>query len=183
MRSRYPRALFVCLALFFAATYMVSAATSLSTISPSSQNFDGIGATATAVLPTDFRVDKLSTSASQIRTVGTFSGATSATQFAGGASLSSSASNGIYNFGAGTPITGSDRAVGFLSSSGGTFSGNLYAQFANATSSNLSGLQIAYGVEKYRGGSNAAGLSLSGILCVGHNMRSVHAPETEIVHV
>ena len=25
--------------------------------------------------------------------------------------------------------------------------------------------------------------SLSGILCVGHNMRSVDAPETEIVHV
>jgi hypothetical protein len=25
--------------------------------------------------------------------------------------------------------------------------------------------------------------SLSGILCVGHNMRSVHAPETEIVDV
>jgi hypothetical protein len=26
-------------------------------------------------------------------------------------------------------------------------------------------------------------VSLSGILCVGHNMRSVHAPETEVVHV
>jgi hypothetical protein len=29
----------------------------------------------------------------------------------------------------------------------------------------------------------ALDVSLSGILCVGHNMRSVHAPETEIIHV
>jgi hypothetical protein len=28
-----------------------------------------------------------------------------------------------------------------------------------------------------------APLSLSGILCVGHNMRSVDAPKTEIVHL
>ena len=30
---------------------------------------------------------------------------------------------------------------------------------------------------------DSASRSLSGILCVGHNMRSVHAPKTETVHV
>ena len=79
---------------------------------------------------------------------------------AGGANLSTSASNGIYNFGAGTTTTGPDRAVGFLSSGTATASGNLYAQLVNNTGASLTGLQISYNVEKYRGGSNAAGFRM-----------------------
>src|SRR5207245_11597792 len=116
-----------------------------------SQNFDGIGTTAIATLPTDFRVDKLSTA----RTVGTYTAATTATALLGGANLSSSAGNAIYNFGSGTTTTGPDRAVGFLSSSGGTNSGNLYAKLTNNSGGTLSGLNISYDVEKYRNGSNA----------------------------
>src|SRR6266851_2072414 len=133
--------------------YLVLAAISLSTSIVYTQNFDGMGTSATATLPTDFRVDKLST----VRTLGTFAAAATATSLAGGANLSSSASNGIYNFGSGTTTTGTDRAVGFLSSGTATFSGNLYAQLVNNTGGNLSGLQISYDVEKYRNGSNAAG--------------------------
>jgi hypothetical protein len=120
------------------------------------QNFDSMGTTATATLPADFRVDKPTT----VRTVGTFAAAGTVTGFVGGANLSSSATNGIYNFGSGTTTTGPDRAVGFLSSSGGTVSGNLYAQLANSTGGDLSGLQISYNVEKYRGGSNPAGFRI-----------------------
>ena len=128
----------------------------LSTSVPATQNFDGIGIAAVATLPTDFRVDKPAT----VRTVGTFTGAASATSFAGGANLSSSASNGIYNFGSGTTTTGPDRAVGFLSSGTATASGNLYAQFVNNTGATLGGLQISYNVEKYRTGTNAAGFRI-----------------------
>jgi hypothetical protein len=128
----------------------------LSTSSPYTQNFDAMGTSATATLPSGFRVDKPAT----VRTVGTFAAAVAATSLAGGANLSSSASNGIYNFGSGTTTTGPDRAVGFLSSGTATSSGNLYAQFANNTGASLTALQISYNVEKYRAGINAAGFRI-----------------------
>src|SRR5262249_52482005 len=91
--------------------FIVLAAIPLSTTTPSTQNLDGLGSTATATLPADFKVDK-QTSA---RTVGTFAAATTATERVGGANLSTTAANGIYNFGSGTTSTGgADRAVGFL---------------------------------------------------------------------
>src|SRR5437016_7800108 len=69
---------------------------------PYTQNFDGMGIPATtttpSTLPTDFRVDASST----VRTLGTFSAAGTTTARAGGASLSTSAANGTYNFGVGT---------------------------------------------------------------------------------
>src|SRR6266581_3910338 len=138
------------------ATFVAFAAISVPSGSAYSQNFDGMGSSATAALPSDFKVDNPST----VRTVGTFAAAASATQRSGGASLSSSASNGIYNFGSGTTTTGPDRAVGFLSSGTATQSGNLYAQLANNTGGNLSGVQISYDVEKYRNGSNPNGFRI-----------------------
>src|SRR5262249_39590144 len=144
------------LAMALCSDYLVRAAISLSTTTPATQNFDGIGTAAAAALPADFRVDKLTT----VRTVGTYASAITATSLAGGANLSSTASNGIYNFGSGTNTTGPDRAVGFLSSGGGTTSGNLYAQYVNNTGGSLSGLSISYDVEKYRSGSNAAGFRI-----------------------
>ena len=146
----------VTIAMVAAATYAVFAALSLSTTVAVTQNFDGMQAIAAASLPADFRVDKPST----VRTVGNFSTAATATSQIGGANLSSSASNGIYNFGAGTGTTGTDRAVGFLSSGTATQSGNLYAQFANGTGAALTGLNIAYDIEKYRTGSNPAGFCM-----------------------
>src|ERR1044072_5183172 len=76
------------------------------------QNFDSIGTSATATLPTDFRVDKNQ----GVRTVGSYSSAVTATEIQGGANMSATANGGIYNFGSGTTTTGADRAVGFLSS-------------------------------------------------------------------
>jgi hypothetical protein len=152
----FVRRSFVIPLLLLICTSVVLAAISLSISNTYTQNFDGIGTAATAPLPADFRVDALST----VRTVGTFSAALTATARMGGASLSTSAGNGIYNFGSGTTTTGADRAVGFLSSSGGTASGNLYAQLVNTTGGSLSGLQVSYGVEKYRNGTNAAGFRI-----------------------
>src|SRR5437868_15522973 len=134
----------VCLLVI--CTCAAFAAIALSTSIPYQQNFDGMGTTATASLPADFKADKVAT----VRTVGNFATALAATSLAGGANLSTTASNGIYNFGSGTNTTGADRAVGFLSSGTATQSGNLYAQFVNNTGSTLSGLQISYDVEKYR---------------------------------
>src|SRR5262245_51017031 len=122
---------------------------------PVAQDFDSVGTTATAPLPADFKVDRPST----VRTVGSFAAAGTVTTQAGGANLSTTASNGIYNFGSGTTANGQDRAIGFLSSGTATQSGNLYAQIVN-NNGNLSGLLISYDVEKYRSGSNAAGFRI-----------------------
>jgi DNA/RNA endonuclease G (NUC1) len=156
MSSRFVRALVVCAAIPLAAllTFVVlHAAIQIPTGAPTTQDFDGIGTTAAAALPTDFRVDKPGT----VRTVGTFSTAATATSLVGGANLSTTASNGIYNFGSGTTTTGADRAVGFLSSGSATQSGNLYAQLTNNTGGAIGSLQISYDIEKYRQGSNPAG--------------------------
>jgi hypothetical protein len=148
------RALQVACAAALLATAMQSgfAAIPISTSAAYTQNFDGIGSASTAVLPADFRVDKAAT----LRTVGTFGAALTATSFVGGANLSTGAANGIYNFGSGTTTTGSDRAVGFVSSASGTQSGNLYVQLVNNTGAPLTGLQLSYSVEKYRMGINPA---------------------------
>src|SRR4029453_16666952 len=123
--------------------------------------FDGIGTTATAALPADFRVDRTTTATSaDVRKVGTYAAAGIAPRQVGGANLSTSASNGIYNFGSGTTTTGPDRAIGFLASGSATASGNLYAQLTNSTGGPLTGLQISYDVEKYRNGTNAAGFRI-----------------------
>ena len=136
------------------AATIVLAAISIPAASTYVQDFNTIGTSATASLPADFKVDKF---VSSVRTVGTYASAGTATERAG-TTLTSSAGNGIYNFGA--SANSADRAVGFLASGSGTASGNLYAQLVNSTGTNLNGLQISYNVEKYRNGSNTAGFSI-----------------------
>lgn len=149
--------LILCLLLVSSViVYVSKAAISLSTTTSYTQNFDSIGTTATATLPADFRLDR----PSAVRTVGSFASATTATTQVGGANLSTSATNGAYNFGSGTTTTGGDRAIGFLSSGSATQSGNLYAQLVNNTGGGLTALRISYDVEKYRNGSNAAGFRI-----------------------
>ncbi len=134
------------------------AAISLSTSIAYTQNFDGMGIPlsnpAPSSLPADFRQDTISAA----RTLGSFPSASNQTPRVGGANVATNASNGSYNFGAGTSSLGdADRAVGFIASGTATMSGNLYAQLLNNTGGSLSGLLISYDVEKYRNGSNPAG--------------------------
>ena len=143
------------------ASYAVRAAVGLSTTTAYTQNFDCLGVPATtttpSTLPTDFKADALSA----VRTLGTYATAGTTTARAGGANLSTTAANGIYNFGSGTTtLGGSDRVVGFLASGTATTSGNLYVQLQNTTGGNLSGLNISYNVEKYRNGINPAGFRI-----------------------
>ena len=120
------------------------------------QNFDAIGTSATATLPAGWKADKNTTA----RLVGSYASAVTATERNGGNSLSTTASNGIYNFGAGVAAEATDRAIGFLSSSSATKSGNVYVQLANNGASEITSLTISYNVEKYRMGLNAAGFAI-----------------------
>src|SRR5262249_37324254 len=122
-----------------------------------------IGTSATATVPANFKVDRTATStAADVRKVGSFSGAGTTTTQVGGANLGTTASNGIYNFGDGTTSTGdtNSRSIGFLSSGTATASGNLYASLVNNTGDGLSGLQISYNVKKFRNGTNTAGFRI-----------------------
>jgi hypothetical protein len=116
------------------------------------ENFNSIGTSATATLPAHWRVDKLNSA----RAAGSYSTAVDLTDRIGGDNLATTAAHGIYNFGAGPATTATERAIGFLATGGGTFSGNLYIHFRN-TGCGIDSLNISYNVEKYRNGSNTAG--------------------------
>jgi hypothetical protein len=133
-----------------------SAAISLTSGSPATQNFDALGIIQTATLPTDWRADKNATA----RTLGTWAAGATATEQYAGTNMGSSAANGIYNYGAGVYNVATDRALGFISSGTATKSGNIYAYYQNNTGSANPTLTISYNVEKYRMGTNAAGYSV-----------------------
>ncbi len=120
------------------------------------QDFDGIGTSATATMPTGWKVDKNTS----IRSVGTYSAAVTATELRAGNNMSSTAQNGIYNFGAGPEDTATDRAVGGISSGTASKSVNIYVQLTNNGSSTINNFTISYNVEKYRMGTNSAGFSI-----------------------
>jgi|GEM_PF-611332 len=119
-----------------------------------SENFS-IGTSATATLPSDWKADKNAT----VRTVGSYASAMTATEQRAGNSMSATAANGIYNYGAGAADTATDRAVGGISSGSGSQSVNVYVQLSNNGGA-ITNFTISYNVEKYRNGSNAAGFRM-----------------------
>jgi DNA/RNA endonuclease G (NUC1) len=138
--------------------YVAFAAISLSTSIAYTQNFDSLNIPLSSPTPSNLPADFRQETISAPRTLGSFGSGSTQTLRVGGANLPTNAANGSYNFGAGTTTLGnSDRAPGFLASGTATMSGNLYAQLANNTGGELTGLQISYDVEKYRNGSNPAG--------------------------
>ncbi|HXG82856.1 MAG TPA: Calx-beta domain-containing protein [Pyrinomonadaceae bacterium] len=148
---------FAAMAAFVVLITSVSAwaQVTISSGTTTTQNFDGIGTTATAPLPSGFKADKQTVE----RAVGTFSGAPlTATERAGGDGTITI--NGFYNFGAGAAASAPDRAVGFLASGTATKSGNLYVQLQNTGMTTITQLNLNYNVEKHRNGTNAAGFTI-----------------------
>lgn len=121
------------------------------------ENFNTIGTSGTATLPTGWRVDK---NDNDVRKVGTYSNASTSTTKNAGNDMSSTAQNGIYNFAAGDADSATDRAVGGISSGSGSKSVNVYVQLKNMGSTDINSFTISYDVEKYRKGSNSAGFTI-----------------------
>lgn len=121
-----------------------------------SENFDSMTAgSATASVPTDWKVE----ANASIRTLGTYSGAgTACSQTVGGGGTATTGA--VYNCGAGSDNSGSDRAVGGLCSTAPIGSVNIFAQFQNGASSDLTALTISYDVEKYRKGTLSVGFTV-----------------------
>lgn len=84
-----------------------------------SEDFDGIGTSATATLPSGWKV--INSSNARDVTQSLYENATTATSLSG---TGTGTTHGIYNWGDAADTT--DRAVGFLASGSGTSTGNLY---------------------------------------------------------
>ena len=113
------------------------------------ENFDGIGSSGTATLPTAWRVDSVSASP----TTNYALAATATTQAAGASD--SFTTGGTYNFANGNNGTSTERAVGWLSSTGYTSPRNLFVQLTNNTNLTVSSLTVNFDIEKYRSGTRA----------------------------
>lgn len=120
------------------------------------ENFDAIGTSATATLPTNWKINNLTGA----RVIGNFSDALTTTTQRGGNNMATTASNGRYNFGAGDAASATDRALGGLSSASASQSVNVFLHLKNEGAEDFHILDISYNVEKYRRGSNAAGFRI-----------------------
>jgi hypothetical protein len=149
------KTLFFVLILTFCLGYGGLGQVNISAGGSITENFT-FGESATATLTSSWRADKNTT----VRTVGSYAAAGSATEQRAGNNMSATATNGIYNFGAGDATTAIDRAVGGLSSGAASKSVNIYLHLYNTGAIPIPNFTISYAVEKYREGTNAAGYSI-----------------------
>lgn len=113
------------------------------------ENFDGMGSSRTATLPTGFRTGNVNGTdwATGVDTT-TKSGGTTGTGV-----LTSSSSGSVYNFANGVTATATDRALGFLNSGSFTSPRSILLKITNNTGSTIKTLAISFDYEKYRSGS------------------------------
>jgi hypothetical protein len=130
-----------------------------STANNYTQDFDGMSSAANSPLPANWKMQK---DAGTPRTIAsTFVAGVSATEQTAGASMTTTASNGLYNYGAGAAATATDRAIGGLSSSSASKNVNSMLYLKNNDAAlNVTSFNISFDVEKYRNGSNAAGFAI-----------------------
>jgi hypothetical protein len=115
------------------------------------ENFNSMGISNTASLPTGF---KFGTGADWTSSSNT----TATTQRAGtsGANVvTGSSSGGAYNWANGATASSTDRAVGFLTSGGYVSPRTIFYAFTNNTGSTVTELVLSWDYEKYRSGSRA----------------------------
>jgi Secretion system C-terminal sorting domain len=114
---------------------------SISTTTPSTQNFDAMGATTS--LPTNWRIDASNSTPTWA------TGSTSVTQQA---SSGTPATGGTYNWGS----TAAERSVGAMTSGSFTSPNSLMCWFQNGNTSAITQLAISYQGERYRTNTAAA---------------------------
>ncbi|MFM7672619.1 MAG: hypothetical protein ACKO6Q_08525, partial [Bacteroidota bacterium] len=135
----------------FGLTFFTQAVQAQATISLVNTNystdFNSFGSSAIATLPTGFRIgtDWLTGTTATTLAAGT----------TGTGVLTSSSTGGCYNFGNGITASATDRALGFLSSSGYTSPRSIIYAFTNSTGQTITSLTLSWNYEKYRSGSRA----------------------------
>lgn len=124
---------------------------------PYTQNFNGIGNTTTATLPIGWKIENVTGARTVTTAYSSVANTTTAYALTWNTAMSSTASNGRWNFGGSSDA---DRAVGGISSGSASQSVNMFVQLTNNGSSSISNFTISYDAERYRNGTNGAGFSI-----------------------
>jgi hypothetical protein len=103
------------------------------------ENFDGMGASATATLPTGFKVGSDWATG---RTVVSKSAGTTGT-----GALTGSSTGGDYNFANGVTATATDRALGFLNTGSWASPDTIFLKITNNTGGTISTINISFDYE------------------------------------
>ncbi|MET4107701.1 hypothetical protein [Hymenobacter sp. UYP22] len=143
----------VLTALLVLLSFRSQAQLQLTSSTPVTQTFDGMGSGATAAVPTGFQLSGGTSpayGASSNTTVTTQAGGTTGT-----GALNSTSTGGAYNFATGATASSTDRALGYLSSSGYSSPRNILLAVRNATDQPMTRLLLEYDIEKYRTGTRA----------------------------
>ncbi|SMC83786.1 beta strand repeat-containing protein, partial [Moheibacter sediminis] len=125
---------------------------SISNNNPVMENFNSMGTSGTASLPSNWKM-----SAAGQGTSANWSTATNVTAVTQGASSGSPATGARYNFGNGADT--SDRAIGFMTSSGYATPNAIFAYYKNTSGINISDLSISFDFERYRINSNTVAVT------------------------
>ena len=115
------------------------------------ENFNSMGTSGTASLPTGWRIGASATTAYS-------AGTTVVTQAAGTSgtgALTGTSGGGAYNFASGVTATSTDRALGLLSSSSYTSPKSIMVEIENNTGTTIKKFDLSWDYEKYRTGSRA----------------------------
>ena len=124
---------------------------SLTNGSPSNtQNFDGMGSSTTAAVPTNWKITAAGAGSSAgWSTAGNLSAVTQ------GASSGAPTAGGSYNWGS----SASERALGFMTSGSFASPNGIMAFYVNGGTSNITSLTISYDLERYRINTAAASVT------------------------
>ena len=144
-------------ALALCATLALPAATgwgqiSISNTSPITENFDGLGTSTSASLPSNWKM-----SAAGAGSSAGWSTATNLTAVNAAASSGTPTAGARYNWGNGTTTT--DRAVGFMTSGGYATPNSIMAYYVNNTGQTITALAISFDIERYRINSTASSVT------------------------
>ncbi|WP_211338540.1 putative metal-binding motif-containing protein, partial [Flavobacterium dankookense] len=116
-----------------------------------SQNFDGIGSTTTASLPSNWKMSVAGTSSPTWSAGGNFTATTAQ------ASSGSPSAGGRYNWGNGTTTT--DRAVGFMTSGSYANPNSIMVHFQNTSGVQMNDVAFTFDYERYRVNSTACSIT------------------------
>ena len=115
------------------------------------QNFDGMGSSGTATIPSGFKINAYTSSPDWS------TGTTAVTQAYGTSGtgvVTGTSGGGIVNWANGVTASATDRALGFLpSGSNNTTPNNIILKLTNNTGITITNLNISFDYEKYRSGS------------------------------
>lgn len=141
---------FLCvLVALFSLTNIGKGQQSILNTSPVSQNFDVMGTSGTAALPSGFRVN----------TTANWNTGLSATTLAygttGTGAVTGTSGGGAINWANGITGTATDRALGLLTTGTYTSPRSIIYAFTNNTGSTVTSISISFDYEKYRSGARA----------------------------